>query len=341
MMFSCCHPRLPEEAQVALVLNILCGFGAGEIASAFLTGRAAIEKRISRGKKVLAGAHAAVRSRRTPSSSRALRRPARAVSAVQRGLPRRVRRGGGARRAVRRGDAPDRAAARAPAGGYAGDRRARGAHVSPRRAAARARRRRRRSEPARSSRIARAGTRDSSRRGSRCSSARRAGTDVTAYHVEAAIAAAHAGAPQRSRTPTGRRSSSLYDRLLTIAPSPVVALNRAIAIAQRDGAERGLAALHAIDDRERLARYPFYPAALGELELRRGHLEGAPAHFRRRSHSRAIQPSAGFSRSGFEDSYERIEQDVHRHAARRAPIRAAGPTSSCRTPRNTSGPAAS
>ena len=54
MMFSCCHPRLPEEAQVALVLNILCGFGAQEIASAFLSGRAAIEKRISRGKKVLA-----------------------------------------------------------------------------------------------------------------------------------------------------------------------------------------------------------------------------------------------------------------------------------------------
>ena len=55
MMFSCCHPRLPEEAQVALILNILCGFGASEIASAFLTGRAAIEKRIARGKKVLAG----------------------------------------------------------------------------------------------------------------------------------------------------------------------------------------------------------------------------------------------------------------------------------------------
>src|SRR6058998_2626257 len=41
MMFSCCHPRLPEEAQVALILNILCGFGAAEIAGAFLTGRAA------------------------------------------------------------------------------------------------------------------------------------------------------------------------------------------------------------------------------------------------------------------------------------------------------------
>src|SRR3989449_7072728 len=56
MMFSCCHPRLPEDAQVALVLNILCGFGANEIANAFLTGRAAIEKRISRGQKVLASA---------------------------------------------------------------------------------------------------------------------------------------------------------------------------------------------------------------------------------------------------------------------------------------------
>src|SRR5499427_10442600 len=54
MMFSCCHPHLAEEAQVALILNILCGFGAPEIAGAFLTGAAAIEKRISRGKKVLA-----------------------------------------------------------------------------------------------------------------------------------------------------------------------------------------------------------------------------------------------------------------------------------------------
>ncbi|HEX4382544.1 MAG TPA: DUF6596 domain-containing protein, partial [Myxococcales bacterium] len=55
MVFSCCHPQLPEEAQIALVLNILCGFGAAEIAAAFLTGRSAIEKRIARAKRVLAG----------------------------------------------------------------------------------------------------------------------------------------------------------------------------------------------------------------------------------------------------------------------------------------------
>ena len=56
MMFSCCHPRLPETAQIALILNILCGFSAGEVAAAFLESRPAIEKRISRGKKVLADA---------------------------------------------------------------------------------------------------------------------------------------------------------------------------------------------------------------------------------------------------------------------------------------------
>ena len=57
-----------------------------------------------------------------------------------------------------------------------------------------------------------------------------------------------------------------------------MALNRAIAIAQRDGAERGLEALHAIADRDRLDRYPFYPAALGELELRPGHRRAAQQH---------------------------------------------------------------
>ena len=55
MMFSCCHPRLTEEAQVALVLHILCGFSVNEIANAFVSSDAAIEKRISRAKKVLAG----------------------------------------------------------------------------------------------------------------------------------------------------------------------------------------------------------------------------------------------------------------------------------------------
>ncbi|MEO8925162.1 MAG: DUF6596 domain-containing protein [Caldimonas sp.] len=55
MMFSCCDPRLAEEAQVALILHILCGFGTSEIAGAYLNSAAATEKRITRAKRVLAG----------------------------------------------------------------------------------------------------------------------------------------------------------------------------------------------------------------------------------------------------------------------------------------------
>src|SRR6201987_6201211 len=55
MMFSCCHPRLPEEAQVALVLHILCGFSVGEIANAFVSSDAAKKKHTPRSKKLLSG----------------------------------------------------------------------------------------------------------------------------------------------------------------------------------------------------------------------------------------------------------------------------------------------
>jgi RNA polymerase sigma-70 factor (ECF subfamily) len=54
MMFSCCHPHLAQEAQVALMLPILCGFSADEIASALVSTHAAVEKRIARSKKTLA-----------------------------------------------------------------------------------------------------------------------------------------------------------------------------------------------------------------------------------------------------------------------------------------------
>ena len=104
------------------------------------------------------------------------------------------------------------------------------------------------------------------------------GTSVSTYHIEAAIAAEHATAPSLAAT-NWTVVIELYDRLLALAPSPVVALNRAIAVAERDGPERGLEALHAIVDRDRLDAYPFYPAALGELELRRGRSDKAREHF--------------------------------------------------------------
>lgn len=53
MMFAICHPSIPAEAQIGLSLRILCGFGIGEIAEAFLTNKETISKRLHRAKERL------------------------------------------------------------------------------------------------------------------------------------------------------------------------------------------------------------------------------------------------------------------------------------------------
>jgi RNA polymerase sigma factor (sigma-70 family) len=277
MMFSCCHPRLPEEAQVALILNILCGFGADEIASAFLAGRAAIEKRISRGKKILASAR---RLFDLSDAEFTLR-----LSAVRRALYLLFNEGyhGGSPESAVRIELCAEAMRLTtllreypPAATPETDALASLMCLHAARLPARL-------DPAGDLNplLEQNRLRWDSRliaQGLELLEHSAAGHDLTAYHIEAAIAAAHAGAPTVDET-DWTLIVSLFDRLMTVAPSPVVALNRAIAIAQRDGAERGIEELHAIADRERLNRYPFYPAAMGELELRRGNHDAAREHF--------------------------------------------------------------
>jgi RNA polymerase sigma-70 factor (ECF subfamily) len=106
------------------------------------------------------------------------------------------------------------------------------------------------------------------------------GDELTTYHLEAAIAAVHAAATSAAATDWDA-IVTLYDRLMRIAPSAVVALNRAIAVAERDGADAGIAARGEIGDIERLAAYPFLPAALAELERRRGDVLAAGVHYER------------------------------------------------------------
>jgi hypothetical protein len=72
------------------------------------------------------------------------------------------------------------------------------------------------------------------------------GAEFTEFHAESAIAAVHATSARTADTDWGK-IVSLYDTLMKIRPSPVVALNRAIAVAERDGPERGLDAVHAIE----------------------------------------------------------------------------------------------
>ena len=87
------------------------------------------------------------------------------------------------------------------------------------------------------------------------------GSELTEYHLEAAIASVHSTAARTEET-DWETIVSLYDTLMATHPSPIVALNRAIAIAQKDGPERGLEEIAAIEDRDRLTAYPFYWAAL-------------------------------------------------------------------------------
>ena len=277
MMFSCCHPRLPEEARVALVLNILCGFGAQEIASAFLSGRAAIEKRISRGKKVLASSKRLFDLGADDFGSR--------LSAVRSALYLLFSEGyhgASAESAVRMELCSEAIRLilllleHAPAATPETSALAAMMHLHAARLPARL------DEAGDLSALA-----DQNRsrwdvsliaRGLALLERSAAGPQVTSYHLEAAIAAAHASATSLDDT-DWPSIVSLYDRLMVVAPSPVVALNRAIAVAQRDGAERGLAELLAISGRERLDNYPFYPAAVGELELRLGRPAAAREHF--------------------------------------------------------------
>ncbi|MAX23460.1 MAG: RNA polymerase subunit sigma-24 [Phycisphaeraceae bacterium] len=88
--------------------------------------------------------------------------------------------------------------------------------------------------------------------------------EVGSYTIQAAIAAEHARASDVSLTNWGQ-IVRLYDVLLQIQNSPVIALNRAVAIAMRDGPEIGLTHLEAISGRGELAEYYLYHAARADL----------------------------------------------------------------------------
>ena len=102
MMFSCCHPRLPEESQVSLVLHILCGFSVAEIASAFVSHQNSIQKRVQRAKKVMAGSKRLfdITARHRPISRCGFRPSTGTLLVIQRGLPRSLAEISGARRAL-------------------------------------------------------------------------------------------------------------------------------------------------------------------------------------------------------------------------------------------------
>jgi len=277
MMFSCCHPHLSEEAQIALILHILCGFNVKEIAQAFVSSHAAIEKRITRGKKTLAES-----TRLFDLADADL--PSRLSSVLQAlyllfnegyhgSSPEAAVRMELCQEAMRLMNLLIQQPALAIPQSYA---LAALMYLNAARLPTRLNG---------SGNLVSFFDQDRSlwdhtliAEGEALLNLSASGTEVTKYHIEAAIASMHTSAA-RSEDTDWKQIVSLYDMLMAIHPSPVIAINRAIAIAQLDGPERGLQEIRVIHDLDRLSSYPFYPATLGELELRRGNYLVAKAHF--------------------------------------------------------------
>ncbi len=100
------------------------------------------------------------------------------------------------------------------------------------------------------------------------------GQKLSRFHLEAGIAACHAKATSYANTDWAE-IVSLYDTLRTISPSPVVDVNRALAVAMCRGAVAGIDELDAIPERELLAHYPYALATYAELHASLGHIEEA------------------------------------------------------------------
>ena len=98
-----------------------------------------------------------------------------------------------------------------------------------------------------------------------------------AYALQAAIAALHGEAASADQT-DWPQIVGLYDVLLRVEPSPVIALNRAVAVAMRDGPEAGLALVEPL--LPVLPGYHAAPAAAADLYRRAGRLYEAQSHYR-------------------------------------------------------------
>ena len=112
---------------------------------------------------------------------------------------------------------------------------------------------------------------------------------MSRFHLEAGIAALHAAAPSEAET-DWRQILDLYDELEGLWPTPVVRLNRSVAVARVHGPAAGLAALEPLGTDSALRGYAPYHAVLGELLRQAGRREDAALSFERALACPASEP---------------------------------------------------
>lgn len=105
------------------------------------------------------------------------------------------------------------------------------------------------------------------------------GNELSAYHLEAGIAACHASASSYDTT-DWNSILFYYDELMALVPSPIIALNRAVAVAMVRGPQAGIAELEQMTGLAQLKSYYLLPATFGELYERSGQANPALAYYR-------------------------------------------------------------
>jgi RNA polymerase sigma factor (sigma-70 family) len=288
MMFVCCHPGLAADAQVALTLKVICGFGEREIAAAFLAKESAIAKRLTRARQFLRDER--ITTDLPKPSEMALR-----VGAVQQALYLLFNEGYKASEgpALLREDLCDEAirlATLLAAQPFATRHETHALLALMYLNTAR-----------QSARVDRLGIlltlahQDRSRwdkrriqKGMVHLEASTGGPTVSRYHLEAGISACHTLAATDADT-DWRRILEFYTDLLAFDDSPVVALNRAVAVAKVNGAPAALREIESMAGRDALENYHLLHAVLGQLNLEAGQRDRALANFRR-AHELATVP---------------------------------------------------
>jgi RNA polymerase sigma-70 factor (ECF subfamily) len=293
MLFVCCHPQIPADAQVALALKTLGGFGVTEIASAFLTTDAAITKRLTRAKQKIAEA-------KIPFEIPADAELAQRLDGVLQSLYLLFNEGYKASAGDRliREDICEEAIrlagvlAQHPAGNRPKTHALLALMLLT---AART--------PARvddEGNLLRLREQDRTKwsqpmiaRGLFHLAQSAAGGEISEYHLQAGMAACHCAAKDYPST-DWQEIVSLYDRMLRFNDSPIVALNRAVALAEARGPQAGIEAVNAIPDLKSLESYYLFHAVMGDFELQLNHLPIAAAHFQRALQLAEMPPERKF-----------------------------------------------